>query len=76
MPQSERQMMSQLPEDVTERAMKLSSMIYDSALNFFKSYSLKVDSEGAVARAIESKVSEGTLNCQIQQILLHNFIQS
>jgi hypothetical protein len=61
MPQSEKQVMSELPEDATERAMKVSSMVYDSAVNFLKSHSLKVDPEGPVARAIESKVSEEDL---------------
>lgn len=70
MPQSEKELMAELPAEAAERALKVSSMIYDAAVNFFKSHSLKVNPDNVVARTFDA-LSEGE-----HLHSLHHFIWS
>jgi len=56
---SELEMMNELPRDNSDRMIKLVSMLYDSAVSFMKSHSLKLSMpEGSVSRAlVEGKSS-------------------
>ncbi|XP_017891516.1 uncharacterized protein LOC108631857 [Ceratina calcarata] len=52
---TEVEVMNELPRDTTERAMKLIGMLYESAMSFVKSHSLKlsVPEEGSISRALD-----------------------
>ncbi|KAG7190695.1 hypothetical protein KM043_006773 [Ampulex compressa] len=50
---TEVEMMNELPRDTSDRAIKLVSMLYDSAMSFMKTHSLKLSMpEGSAARAL------------------------
>lgn len=45
--------MNALPRENADRALKLAAMIYDSAVSFFKSHSLKINvPEQSISRAL------------------------
>ncbi|XP_034179321.2 DUF1676 domain-containing protein Osi14 [Osmia lignaria lignaria] len=46
--------MNELPRDTSDRAIKLASMLYESAMSFLKSHSLKLSmpEEGSISRAL------------------------
>lgn len=46
-------MMNELPRDSSDRTTKLMSMLYDSAVSFMKSHSMKFSMpEGSISRAL------------------------
>ncbi|KYQ59802.1 hypothetical protein ALC60_01187 [Trachymyrmex zeteki] len=50
---NEKEIMNELPREITDRMIKLSIMLYDSVVSFMKSHSLKLDMpEGSVSRAL------------------------
>lgn len=50
---SEMEIMNELPRDSSDRTIKLLSMLYDSAVSFLKSHSLKLSMpEGSISRAL------------------------
>ncbi|XP_012287515.1 uncharacterized protein LOC105703597 [Orussus abietinus] len=50
---TETEVMNELPRDASDRTLKLASMIYESALAFLKSHSLKLNvPEGSISRAL------------------------
>ncbi|XP_072749534.1 uncharacterized protein Osi14 [Anoplolepis gracilipes] len=50
---SESEILNELPRDMTDRTIKLFSMLYDSTVAFFKSHSLKLNMpEGSVSRSL------------------------
>lgn len=50
---SEMEIMNELPRDSSDRTIKLVSMLYDSAVSFLKSHSLKLSMpEGSISRAL------------------------
>lgn len=50
---SELETMSELPRDNADRAITLASMLYDSAVSFMKTHSLKLNMpEGSISRAL------------------------
>ncbi|XP_063988822.1 uncharacterized protein LOC135168499 isoform X2 [Diachasmimorpha longicaudata] len=50
---TETEVLNELPRDSSDRTMKLLSMLYDSAVSFFKSHSLKINMpEESVSRAL------------------------
>ncbi|XP_066581963.1 uncharacterized protein [Prorops nasuta] len=51
---TEVEIMNELPRDTSDRTIKLASMLYESAMSFFKSHSLKLSmpEEGSVSRAL------------------------
>jgi len=60
---SELEMMNELPRDNSDRMIKLVGMLYDSAVSFMKSHSLKLSMpEGSVSRALV----EGKSSCSLQ----------
>ncbi|KAH0557713.1 uncharacterized protein LOC123271891 [Cotesia glomerata] len=51
--ESETDLMNALPRENADRALKLAAMIYDSAVSFFKSHSLKINvPEQSISRAL------------------------
>ncbi|XP_076175209.1 DUF1676 domain-containing protein Osi14 [Ptiloglossa arizonensis] len=52
--QTELDIMNELPRDTSDRAVKLVSMLYESAMSFVKSHSLKLSmpEEGSISRAL------------------------
>ena len=48
-------MMNELPRDASDRAIKLMGMMFDSAMSFVKSHSLKLSmpEEGSISRALD-----------------------
>lgn len=55
---NEVEIMNELPRDNSDKITKLSNMLYDSAISFMKSHSLKLSlPEGSVERAL----SEGKI---------------
>lgn len=64
--------MNELPRDMSDRAIKLATMLVESALSFMKSHSLKLSmpEEGSISRALD----EGNfLSCaMIEMLLLRN----
>ncbi|CAK9795188.1 hypothetical protein ANTPLA_LOCUS272 [Anthophora plagiata] len=51
---TETDLMNELPRDTSDRAIKLASMLYESAMSFLKSHSLKLSmpEEGSISRAL------------------------
>ncbi|XP_058793749.1 uncharacterized protein LOC131665709 [Phymastichus coffea] len=50
---SEKELLEQLPRDATDRTLDIATMLYESAISFLKSHSLKVDiPEGSMSRAL------------------------
>ncbi|XP_043266011.1 uncharacterized protein LOC122405387 [Colletes gigas] len=51
---AEMDIMNELPNDTSDRAMKLISMLYESAMSFMKSHSLKLSmpEDGSISRAL------------------------
>ncbi|KOC70938.1 hypothetical protein WH47_04924 [Habropoda laboriosa] len=51
---TEMDLMNELPRDTSDRAVKLASMLYESAMSFLKSHSLKLSmpEEGSISRAL------------------------
>ncbi|XP_054002646.1 uncharacterized protein LOC128889218 [Hylaeus anthracinus] len=51
---TEMDIMNELPRDTSDRALKLVSMLYESAMSFMKSHSLKLSmpDEGSISRAL------------------------
>lgn len=49
---SEVDLINSLPQDQMARTLQAISMIYESALNFFKSHTLKFEGDSAVGRAL------------------------
>lgn len=50
---SEEMMMNELPRENSERAIKLFNMLYDSAVSFMKSHSLKLSMpESSISRSL------------------------
>ena len=47
--------MNELPRDTSDRAIKLVTMLFDSAISFMKSHSLKLSmpEEGSISRALD-----------------------
>jgi hypothetical protein len=61
---SELEMMNELPRENSDRMIKLVSMLYDSAVSFMKSHSLKLSMpEGSVSRAL---VEGKSFSCFLQ----------
>lgn len=50
---SETEVLNELPRDITDRTLKLANMLFESAMTFFRTHSLKVSmSDETVSRAI------------------------
>ena len=47
--------MNELPRDTSDRAIKLATMLFESAISFMKSHSLKLSmpEEGSISRALD-----------------------
>ncbi|KAK9298822.1 hypothetical protein QLX08_007966 [Tetragonisca angustula] len=52
---TEVEMMNELPRDTSDRAIKLATMLFESAISFMKSHSLKLSmpEEGSISRALD-----------------------